>query len=221
MRTDTSVKTLRENILRKKCIGSTREPLSNERNNTLLLAIRNLDSAVALSAEIRFLDNLQKAYKNLSEAYGLLHNYQAAFLNYINYSNVKDSVYSLEKQTDIFNLQKRAEIEERNREQLKEKEDHERRIYLQMAGICMFILVLIILLLFLRKRRVKARIIDILSTFSVLIIFEFINLLIHTKIERLTHHNMVLTLLCLLGVAAIVIPLHHSIEHWLKKKLVH
>lgn len=149
--------------------------------NNLSIAINYLDSAIIIDKEMGYLDNMQQSYKSLSEAQNLHNDYKAAFASYKQYSLIKDSVFSLEKQTDIFNLLKKEEIEDQKRPQV----------------------------------------IDILSTFSVLIIFEFINLLIHGKIEALTHHNLVLTLMCLLGIAAIIIPLHHRMEHWVKKKIGH
>ena len=77
------------------------------------------------------------------------------------------------------------------------------------------------MILVLRHKRVNPRVIDILGTLSVLIIFEFIELLLHGQIEKLTHHSLVLTLLCLLLLAGIIIPVHHKIEHWMKKKIGH
>ena len=90
-----------------------------------------------------------------------------------------------------------------------------------MGLICIFIVFLIFVLLVLRNKKINPNIIDFLCTFSVLVLFEFINLLIHAKVEDLTEHNLLLTLFFLLIVASIIIPLHHKMEHWLKKRISH
>ena len=195
--------------------------LKNSSKANLQLAIAYLDSAITIGRQMGYLDNVQKSYKVLSDAQSMTDNYKDAYYSYKEYAGIKDSVFSLEKQTDIFNLLKKEEIEEKKREAERQMEEKERIEYLQMGGIIMFILILIVSLLFLRGKKVHPRVINILCTFSMLIVFEFINLLIHGKIENLTHHNLLLTLLCLLVIAAIIIPLHHKLEHWLKKKIVH
>lgn len=50
--------------------------------------------------------------------------------------------------------------------------------------------------------------------------FEFFNLLIHPVLEKVTHHSPVLMLLGLVLLAALLIPLHHKLEHWAVNKLV-
>ena len=157
----------------------------------------------------------------LSEAENLLTNFKEAYESYQQYVVIKDSLFSVDKQTEIFNLQKKAELEEKKREEEKLLEEKEKKEYIEMGLVCVFVIALIFLTLFLKKTKVTPLIIDILCTLSVLIVFELINLLIHSKLESLTHHNLLLTLFCLLIVAAILIPIHHKIEHWVKKKLSH
>jgi hypothetical protein len=55
---------------------------------------------------------------------------------------------------------------------------------------------------------------------SLLIVFEFINLLIHPFLEKITHHSPLLMLISLVGIAAIIIPFHHKLEHWAVNKLI-
>ena len=49
--------------------------------------------------------------------------------------------------------------------------------------------------------------------------FEFINLLIHPFLERVTHHSPLLMLLALVAIASLLIPMHHKIEKWIKDKM--
>ncbi len=50
-------------------------------------------------------------------------------------------------------------------------------------------------------------------------IFEFINLLVHPFLERVTHHSPILMLLALVAIASLLIPLHHHVEKWIKEKM--
>ena len=52
----------------------------------------------------------------------------------------------------------------------------------------------------------------------VLLLFEFINVLIHPVAEKVTHDNPFGMLLVLLLPAAILGRLHHQFEHWIKQK---
>ena len=55
---------------------------------------------------------------------------------------------------------------------------------------------------------------------ALLIVFEFLNLLLHPFLESITHHTPVLMLLALVFIAALLIPLHHRVEKWTTKMLV-
>lgn len=192
---------------------------STERNKNLHLSKAYLDSAIATDKEIGYLDNMQKSYKCLSDVQLMLGDYKNAFYSYTLYSKINDSIFSIDKQSEIFNLMTKEEIEEKDRAAEKASEEKERIEYLEMGGVCLFIVSLVIILIVIREKQINPEIIDVLCTFSVLIFFEFINLLIHARIEALTDHNLILTLLCLLVIASIIIPIHHKLEHWVKKKV--
>jgi len=67
---------------------------------------------------------------------------------------------------------------------------------------------------------VSHKAVGFLSVLVLLVVFEFINLLIHPFLENITHHSPVLMLLGLVCIAALIIPLHHKLEHWATNKLV-
>jgi len=194
-------------------------PTDVNKTKYLHLAVTYLDSALVTDAQIGYLDNMQKSYEFLSEAQEKLNNQAKALESYKQYTNIKDSIYSSQKQAEIFNLEKKEEIEEKNREMEKEEEEKQRVEYLHIGGITLFILALISSFLLLRKKRINPKFIDMLGTFSVVAGFEFIELLLHGKIEEFTHHNLTFTLCCLLLMAALIIPTHHKIDHWMKKQI--
>jgi hypothetical protein len=55
---------------------------------------------------------------------------------------------------------------------------------------------------------------------GLLVVFEFINLLIHPWLASFTHESPVLMLLVLVLIASLLIPLHHRLEKWIKEKMI-
>lgn len=97
----------------------------------------------------------------------------------------------------------------------------ERRHNLQYAAIAIGIILFTILyLLISRTIIVKTRFIQFFSVLGLLAIFEFINLLIHPYLAKLTHHSPVLMLTVLMGIAALLIPLHHRLQKKLTEIMV-
>lgn len=67
---------------------------------------------------------------------------------------------------------------------------------------------------------VSHKLVGFLSVVALLVVFEFINLLVHPFLEKFTHHSPVLMLFALVSIAAILVPMHHRIEKWATIKLV-
>jgi amino acid transporter len=59
-----------------------------------------------------------------------------------------------------------------------------------------------------------------LGILALLLVFEFINLLIHPWLADITQHSPALMLLGMVAIAALIIPMHHRMEHWVSSKLV-
>jgi hypothetical protein len=64
-------------------------------------------------------------------------------------------------------------------------------------------------------------VIDFLVLIGLLLFFEFITLLIHPRLESWTHRRPVLMLISLAAIASILIPSHHRLEKWLKKRMAY
>lgn len=62
--------------------------------------------------------------------------------------------------------------------------------------------------------------IKFLGIIILLIVFEFINLLLHPFLVRITHHSPILMLLGMVVLASVLVPFHHKLEHWIKVKMV-
>ena len=114
--------------------------------------------------------------------------------------------------------------EESRQEQLKleeEQANESRKMNLEYTFIALGIVsFFMIFILFSRKHITNTKVIQFLSVVSLLIVFEFLNLLIHPILEKVTHHSPLLMLLGLVALAALLIPLHHKLEHWAVNKLI-
>ncbi len=104
-------------------------------------------------------------------------------------------------------------------EKIKAREERQQNI--QYALIALSIVVLLSLYLLLSRSFItNAKWIEFFGVIALLIVFEFLNLLLHPFLERITHHSPVLMLLALVCIAALLVPLHHKVEKWATHKLV-
>jgi hypothetical protein len=74
--------------------------------------------------------------------------------------------------------------------------------------------------LFSRSIIANERLISFFGILGLLVIFEFINLLIHPWLASITHESPVLMLLALVIIASLLIRLHHRLEHWISEKVI-
>ncbi len=204
--------------------NKTTAQLEIKNNENILLAEKNYKEALVLCESIGDIRSLSSIYEKLSQIQTLLGNTEKAFGYYKTFIIYKDSSSNQKNAEKIIQTQmkyefEKAEIDARFKAEA-EKNKAERKNYIQIAGIIAFVLFLTSVLLLLRKRKVKPLVLKLLGTFSLLVIFEFISLLLHPHITNLTHHNLIFTLLCLVLLASIIIPTHHKIEHWMHEKLV-
>jgi hypothetical protein len=103
----------------------------------------------------------------------------------------------------------------------KQKEEREQKEYFQYALIAIGIIVFIILLALLNRSLItSASVIEFLGVMALLIVFEFINLILHPILLTITNHTPILMLLALVCIAALLIPLHQKIEKLATTRLI-
>ena len=115
------------------------------------------------------------------------------------------------------------ENEKKQQELIQEKKiaEQQRKQNIQYVLLALGILSFVILFLALSRRHItNTKLIQFLGVVALLVVFEFLNLLLHPFLERITHHSPVLMLLALVGIAALLVPLHHKLEKWATHKLV-
>jgi len=103
----------------------------------------------------------------------------------------------------------------------KAEEAQQRKENIQYSLIALGIIVLITFYLLLSRSFItNTKLIEFFGVIALLIVFEFLNLLLHPFLERITNHSPVLMLLALVCIAALLVPLHHKVEKWATAKLV-
>lgn len=133
----------------------------------------------------------------------------------------QDSLYSQEKNRQVEELSLDEKLRQQEIEAAQRKVAEERKNNLQYAAIALGLVLFVILFLLLGHSIIATpRLITFLGTLALLIVFEFINLLIHPFLGNLTHHSPLLMLVFMVGIAALLIPIHHRLEKWVTHKLV-
>jgi hypothetical protein len=104
-------------------------------------------------------------------------------------------------------------------EKLKEEEERKHNIQLSLLAIGIITFIILFLLLS-RSFITNTKLIEFFGVIALLLVFEFLNLLLHPFLESITHHSPVFMLLALVCIAALLVPLHHRLEKWTTKKLI-
>lgn len=137
------------------------------------------------------------------------------------YRAANDSLFNAKiiQQTQLMTFENDLRQQELATEKIKAEQQRKQNI--QYALIAFGIITFIISFLLLSRRHItNTKLIQFLGVVALLLVFEFLNLLLHPFLERITHHSPVLMLLALVGIAALLVPLHHKLEHWATHKLI-
>ena len=137
------------------------------------------------------------------------------------YKGANDSLFNAKtiQQTQIMTFENEMRQQELSAQKMKAKDD--RRQNIQYALIAIGIIVLFTLFLLLSRSFItNTKLIQFFGVIALLIVFEFLNLLLHPFLERVTNHSPMLMLLALVCIAALLVPLHHKLEKWATTKLV-
>jgi len=163
------------------------------------------------------LENVQKALKNLDTLYEKKGDFKLA--NQYNglYYQYKDSIDKLKKENEIAQIEALDEQQRRSREEAEQAEVKRKRNQIQYMSITIGIGVLFIALVMMGWFKVSANTIRAIGFFSFLIFFEFLFLIFKKNIYGITHGEPLYDLAFMIGLAAILVPLHH----WLEHKVIH
>jgi tetratricopeptide (TPR) repeat protein len=156
---------------------------------------------------------LSELYED-SDASESLHYHKVALV-------AQDSLFSQEKSREIEVINFNETVRQREAEYQRQLEAEERKNNLQYAAIVLGLVIFMILFLVLSHSVIaNEKLIRFLGVLALLIVFEFINLLLHPLVANITHHSPVMMLVFMVCIAAVLIPLHHSLEKIIVHKLV-
>jgi tetratricopeptide (TPR) repeat protein len=181
------------------------------------IALENL--AVAKKAGIT--EGMGTVAEILRKVYAHALNKDSAYYYAVMQIAYKDSVSNQKRIAEFQNLTFGEQLREIDQKAKAAEIAEQQKQNIQYALIAIGIFTFIILFLMLSRSIItNAKVIEFLGVVVLLIVFEFINLLIHPFLERATDHSQILTLLALVCIAALLVPLHHRVEKWATKKLV-
>jgi len=164
---------------------------------------------------------LLRSYNYLNQCYEETHKPDSANKYFRLAVIAKDSLFSIEKTRFVQSMSFTEQMRQQELENEKIKSDKERKHNIQYALIAIGIATFAIVFLLLSRSIItNTKMIEFLGVLALLIVFEFLNLLLHPFLERVTHHSLSLMLLALVCIAALLIPLHHKLEKWIIHKLV-
>ncbi len=135
-------------------------------------------------------------------------------------SQLRESIFNQNNQNTIQALAFKEQLRVMEDSVKKSEEKEQRKQNIQFALIALGIVTFIILFFLLSHSIiVTEKWISFFGILGLLIVFEFINLLIHPFLEGVTHHSPLLMLIALVALASLLIPLHHRVEKWIKEKM--
>ncbi|HQV00212.1 MAG TPA: hypothetical protein PLO59_03575 [Bacteroidia bacterium] len=156
----------------------------------------------------------------LQQVYGL-HNTDSAYHFALMQIAYQDSANSLKKIHEFQNITFAQQLREIDEQAKSEVAALQRKQNIQYGLIALCIVSLIFMFLILSRTIItNPKIIRFISALALLIVFEFLNLLLHPLLEKITHHTPVLMLLGLVCIAFLLVPMHHKIEKWATDKLI-
>ncbi len=188
----------------------------NQKDSSIIYAKK----AIAAVQNTDFASNSIKPAQLLLDIYRG-NNVDSAFKYSELYRITNDSLFNTKaiQQTQLMTFE--DELRQQKSADEKMKEEQQRKENIQFALIALGIITFIILFLALSRRHItNTKLIQFLGVVALLVVFEFLNLLLHPFLERITHHSPVLMLLALVCIAALLVPLHHKLEKWATNKLV-
>lgn len=177
-------------------------------------------NAIAALQNTPFINYAAKPAKALAVMYKKI-NADSALKYYELYTTANDSLFNVKtvQQAQLLSFEEEQRKQDASHQKIKDSEERKQNI--QYVLIALGIISLISLYLLLSRSFItNTKLIEFFGVIALLIVFEFLNLLLHPFLERITNHSPVLMLLVLVCIAALLVPLHHKVEKWATAKLV-
>ena len=135
------------------------------------------------------------------------------------YYQYKDSIEKLNKEKELAQVEAQDELARQKKQEELKLEKKRRRNNIQYLGITIGIAAFLIVLVLLGMFKVSEGAIRAIGFFVFIMLFEFIFLVFKKKISVITNGEPLKDLLFMIGLAALLLPLHHWLEHKVIKYL--
>jgi tetratricopeptide (TPR) repeat protein len=176
-------------------------------------AIEYYQKVKALSESNGSLEGIRSSSKQLDTLYLAAGDYKQASLYNSIYYKYKDSIEKLNKENELAQIEAFDEQQRQARIFAEKEEAKEKRNRIQYMAITIAIGVLFIALVMMGWFKVSANTIRAIGFISFLVFFEFLFLIFKKNIYGLTNGEPLYDLALMIGLAAILVPLHHKLEH--------
>jgi hypothetical protein len=165
--------------------------------------------------------NIKQVYFEISNIYDSLNRYDSAYKYLRMNVAMKDSLYNKEKANSIENLVFAERLRQQDILDKAILEKKERTENLQYIGIALFIIIFTtFFLLFSHSIIANQKLIKFLGIVGLMILFEFVNMLIHPYLTHITNDSPLFMLIVMVAIATLLIPAHHFLEKWITHQLV-
>lgn len=175
-----------------------------------VMAVKNSDFFTLNVLPARMLSQMYEG-KNNDSAVKYLTLHMAANDSLLNIKSVQQT------QVLRFENQLRTQQKEQEKKEAMEKRREQIQFILLALGI---ILIFLLYLVLSRSFISNEKAIEYFGVITLLLVFEFINLLLHPFLTSITNHSPPLMLLAMVCIAALLVPLHHRAEKWATEKMV-
>jgi hypothetical protein len=166
-------------------------------------------------------DGISNVAESLKKIYNHAGNRDSAFYYAEMQIAFKDSVSNQKRIAEMQNISFAQQLRDIDEDARAEQDAGQRRQNIQFVSIALGIILLLILYLLLSRNFItNTKLIEFVGIIALLIVFEFLNLLLHPFLERITHNAPLIMLLALVCIAGLLAPLHHRMEKWATHKLV-
>lgn len=166
-------------------------------------------------------DGISNVAESLKKIYSHNNNRDSAFYYAEMQIAYKDSVSNQKRIAEMQNISFAQQLRDIDEETKVKQDAEQRRQNIQFVLIALGIVTLLTLYLLLSHSFItNTKLIGFFGIVALLIVFEFLNLLLHPFLERITRHSPLLMLLALVCIAALLVPLHHRLEKWATRKLI-
>ncbi len=190
----------------------------------VLIKKANTDNIISLLEDAKkyytrrkYSDEIQGVLLCLDSLYKQKGDFRQSSLCLQQYIHLEDSLKKINTEKQISLLEVNNAEKLLQKQKVKEEEKRSRRHNLQYIGIVIGIVVLFVVLAVLGLYHVSHRTIRVLGFFSFLLFFEFLFLVFKKQFYFFTKGEPLKELFIMILLAAILIPLHHWIEH----KVIH